>query len=55
MQSLHWQTHLIRKWKSWRGMGNIMNVNCKNCGKDFELFISEFCCKECAEEYFMRS
>ena len=33
---------------------DIMNVKCKNCGKNFELFITEFCCKECAEEYFMR-
>ncbi len=30
-----------------------MDVKCKNCGKDFELFVSEFCCKECAEQYYM--
>jgi len=34
---------------------SMMNVKCKNCVKDFELFTSEFCCKECAEEYFMHS
>ena len=32
-----------------------MDVKCKNCGKEFELFTSEFCCKECAEEYFMHT
>ena len=26
---------------------NRMNVKCKNCGKDFELFNSEFCSIEC--------
>ena len=31
-----------------------MNVKCKNCDKEFELFTSDFCCDECAEEYFMR-
>jgi len=33
----------------------IMEVKCKNCGKDYDLFTSEFCCKECAEEYFMHT
>jgi len=31
-----------------------MNVKCKNCGKEFDLFVSEFCCNECSEEYFMK-
>jgi len=30
-----------------------MDIKCKNYGKDFELFVSEFCCKDCAEAYFM--
>ena len=30
-----------------------MDVKCKNCGKDFELFTSDFCCDECAEDYFV--
>ncbi len=33
--------------------GDLMFIKCKNCGKDFELFINEFCCKECQEEFFM--
>ncbi len=32
-----------------------MNVNCKNCGKEFELFINEFCCKECLDDYYLKS
>ena len=31
-----------------------MNLKCKNCGKEFELFSSEFCCKECVDDYCMR-
>ena len=31
-----------------------MNLKCKNCGKEFELFSSEFCCKECVDDYYMR-
>jgi len=31
-----------------------LNVKCKNCGKNFDLFVSEFCCKECSEAYFMK-
>jgi len=31
-----------------------MNVKCKNYGKDFDLFVSEFCCKECSEEHFRK-
>lgn len=31
-----------------------MNVKCKNCGKEFDLFVSEFCCIECSEKYFMK-
>ncbi len=34
-------------------VGNLMFIKCKNCGKDFELFINEFCCKECQEDFFM--
>jgi hypothetical protein len=30
-----------------------MDIKCKNCGKDFEMFTSDFCCDKCAEEYFM--
>jgi len=30
-----------------------MDVKCKNCGKDFELFTSDFCCEQCAEDYFV--
>ena len=30
-----------------------MDIKCKNCKKDFELFTSDFCCDECAEEYFV--
>ena len=33
----------------------MMDSKCKNCGKDFDLFISEFCTKECEEKYFMHS
>ncbi len=29
-----------------------MNTRCKNCEKEFDLFISEFCSQECEEKYF---
>ena len=32
----------------------IMNLKCKNCEKEFELFISEFCCKECEEKFYVK-
>ncbi len=32
-----------------------MDVKCKNCRKDFELFTSDFCCDDCAEQYFMKN
>ena len=31
-----------------------MLVKCKNCGKDFELFISEFCCLDCSKDYYLK-
>ena len=31
-----------------------MNLKCKNCGKEFELFNSEFCCKECEEGFYVK-
>lgn len=30
-----------------------MIAKCKECGKEFDLFVSEFCCDRCAEAYFM--
>jgi len=32
-----------------------MNSKCKNCGKEFELFNSEFCKIECLNEYYLKS
>ena len=28
-------------------------LHSENCGKDFELFVSDFCCDQCAEDYFV--
>ena len=32
-----------------------MNLKCKNCGKDFEVFISKFCRIECENEYHQKN
>ena len=32
-----------------------MNLKCKNCGKDFEVFISQFCRIECENEYYQKN
>lgn len=33
-------------------MRHAMDIKCKNCGKDFEFFTSDFCCDVCAEKYY---
>jgi hypothetical protein len=30
-----------------------MDVECKNCGKEFVYCTSDFCCEKCAEDYYM--
>ena len=39
---------------NWSSQVIFMIVKCKNCGKDFELFVSEFCCIGCSKEYYFK-
>ncbi len=31
-----------------------MNIKCKNCGKEFELFNGEFCEMDCLGDYYLK-
>ena len=39
---------------NWSSQVILMLVKCKNCGKDFELFVSEFCCLDCSKNYYLK-
>ena len=33
---------------------SLMKVQCKNCGKDFDLFASDFCSMDCTIDYYLK-